>query len=76
MASIIDHKKCVKCGVCADVCPTDVYYGSKEGEIPAVSYGDACCFCCSCILECPIDAIPLRYPIYAQPSYLTTLNQV
>ncbi len=71
MPPVIDNKKCVKCGMCTDVCPVDVYYGSKEGDLPVVFYGQDCNFCCACILECPTDAIRLRYPLYAQPSYLT-----
>ena len=71
MPPVIDDKKCNKCGICADLCPVDVFYGSKEKEIPVISYGEDCFFCCACILECSTDAITLRYPLYAQPSYLT-----
>jgi NAD-dependent dihydropyrimidine dehydrogenase PreA subunit len=71
MPPVIDDAKCIQCGDCVDVCPVDVYYGSKEGETPVVSYGEDCFFCSSCILECQTDAILLRYPLYAQPSYLT-----
>ena len=61
MPPVIDEEKCTKCGVCVDVCPVDVYYGSGEAEIPTVSYGEDCFFCCSCILECPTDAISMRH---------------
>jgi len=71
MPPIIDEEKCNKCGLCVDVCPVDVYYGSGEKEVPAVSYGVDCFFCGSCILECPTDAITLHYPLYAQPSYIS-----
>ena len=70
MPPVIDDEKCIKCGICAEVCPVDVYYGSKETEIPTVLYGEDCFFCDACILECPTDAITLRYPLYTQPSYL------
>ena len=70
MPPIIDDNKCNKCGICADICPVDVYYGSKSKEVPIVSYGDDCYFCAACIIECPTDAITLRYPLYAQPSCL------
>jgi adenylylsulfate reductase subunit B len=70
MGPIIDSKKCTKCGLCAEVCPVDVYYGSKDKEIPKVTYGEDCFFCSACILECPKEAITLRYPLYSQPSYL------
>ena len=71
MPPVIDHKLCNKCGMCVEVCPVDVYYGTKKNEIPTVLYGDDCYFCGSCILECLNDAIILRYPLYAQPSYIT-----
>ena len=71
MPPVIDDIKCNKCGICADVCPVDVYYDSKQDEIPDITFGQDCFFCCACILSCPTDAITLRYPLYAQPSYLT-----
>lgn len=69
MPPVIDKKKCTKCGLCAEVCPVDVYCGTNLKEIPKVTYGQDCYFCGACILECPTDAITLRYPLYAQPSY-------
>jgi NAD-dependent dihydropyrimidine dehydrogenase PreA subunit len=69
MPPFIDDMKCIKCGLCVEVCPVDVYYESKNAEIPKVTYGEDCFFCSACILECPKDAIILRYPLYAQPSY-------
>ena len=60
MPPVINDEKCIKCGVCADACPVDVYYGSVKGEIPEVTYGEDCFFCGSCILECPEDAITFR----------------
>ena len=70
MPPVIDNEKCAQCGNCADVCPVDVFYGSVKGETPQVQYGEDCYFCASCILECPSEAIWLRFPLYAQPSYL------
>jgi adenylylsulfate reductase subunit B len=71
MPPVIDEKKCIKCGICADICPVDVYYGSKEDELPNITYGNDCFFCCACILECPTQAITPRFPLFAQPSYLS-----
>ena len=71
MPPVIDETKCTKCGICVDLCPVDVYYGSKEQEVPTITYGEDCFFCCACILECPTGTITLRYPLYAQPSYIT-----
>ena len=71
MPPVINKQKCVKCGRCADVCPVDVFYGSKKREVAAVSYGEDCYFCSACILECTKNAITLRFPLYAYPSYIT-----
>ena len=70
MPPVIDKEKCVQCGNCTDVCPVDVYFGSKLNETPVITYGEDCFFCASCILECPSDAIFLRYPLYGQPSFI------
>ena len=71
MPPVIDIYKCKKCGNCKEVCPVDVFYGSNKSEIPHVSYGEDCYYCCACILECPEDAIVLRHPLYAQPNYVS-----
>ena len=70
MPPVIDEEKCIRCGICADICAVDVYYGSDDKELPTITYGEECFCCCACILECPTEAITLRYPLFAQPSYL------
>ena len=59
----IDEVKCNRCGTCALVCPSDVFYGSHDKEIPAVSYPDECWYCNACVLDCPQDAVRLRIPL-------------
>ena len=71
MPPVIDDNKCKKCGICADICPVDVFYGSNAKEVPVVTYGEDCFFCSACVLECSSNAIRLRYPLFAQPSYLS-----
>ena len=71
MPPVVDNTKCKKCGKCVDVCPVDVFYGSKKSQIPNVSYGEDCYFCCACALECPEEAITLRFPLYAQPTCIS-----
>ncbi len=70
MSAIIDEEKCTRCGMCAEVCPVDVFYGTKKGEIPEEVYSEECWFCGACVCECPTGAITLRFPLYAQPSYI------
>ncbi len=64
MPPIINKKKCIACGICADVCPQDVFFGSKKKEAPVVSYPDECWHCNACVQECPEEgAIRLRIPV-------------
>jgi ferredoxin len=51
---IID-KNCVKCGVCAKVCPTgNIIIGEN------VSFGDNCEMCLGCVHLCPQNALHLK----------------
>ena len=34
MPPVINSDLCLKCGSCVDVCPMDVFYGSKRGKFP------------------------------------------
>ena len=63
MPPIIDEEKCNSCGICVDVCNFDVYFGSKEKEIPSVTYPEECWHCNACVLDCPAEAIRLRIPL-------------
>jgi len=64
MPPIIDLDKCTACGYCADICPEDVFFGSKKKAVPIVSYPDECWYCNSCVYECPVEgAIKLRIPL-------------
>ena len=59
---IINKDKCIKCGICIDICPTTPkgvgYLKSKE-NIPQYNY-DNCirCFCCQEM--CPQSAVSLK----------------
>ena len=64
MPPIINKNKCTTCGMCANVCPQDVFFGSKPKEIPVVSYPEECWHCNACVLDCPTTgAIRLRIPL-------------
>lgn len=69
MPPIIDKEKCIACGRCYEVCPHDVYYGTKEGEIPVVAYPEECWHEAACVEECPVEAIRLRTPLQMMISY-------
>lgn len=61
MPPIIDRTKCVKCTLCAQICPLDVIR-VREKEI-VVAYPDECWHCMACALDCPQKAITIRYPL-------------
>lgn len=64
MPPIIDPNKCNGCGKCVDVCTEDVFYGSKPGEVPVITYPKECAHFNCCVFECPIpEAIRLRIPL-------------
>ena len=53
----IDDKACVSCGLCADICPTDVFTFEEKADLPEVSKPKECFGCLSCSEICPSDAI-------------------
>lgn len=62
----IEKEKCVRCGVCVTLCPTDpkaVFFKDNDKSIVPVYNYDNCikCFCCQEI--CPESAIHLKTPI-------------
>ena len=65
MPPIIDGKKCNACGVCADICPTDVFRVKKKKQVPQIMYPEECWHCNSCVLDCKQEAIKLRIPLPA-----------
>jgi adenylylsulfate reductase subunit B len=65
MPPIIINEKCMVCGICADICPTDVFRISKKKEIPDIKYPDECWHCNACVLDCKEEAIKLRIPLPA-----------
>lgn len=70
MPPVVDKEKCKGCGKCVKICPGDVFYGSKKGEIPMVTYPEECWHEASCTLVCPVEgAVRLRIPLPMMISY-------
>ncbi|MFH1032784.1 MAG: ferredoxin family protein [Chloroflexota bacterium] len=64
MPPVINKAKCISCGKCVDVCSEDVFFGSKERQIPVITYPDECWHCSACVQECPVEgAIRTRIPL-------------
>jgi adenylylsulfate reductase, subunit B len=65
MPPIIDTQKCKPCGLCAQICPTDVFSRGNPKAAPEIRYPEECWHCNSCVLDCPQSAITLRIPLPA-----------
>jgi NAD-dependent dihydropyrimidine dehydrogenase PreA subunit len=64
MPPIINEEKCTMCGTCVDMCPEDVFFGSRKKKVPEVTYSQECVYCNACVEECPVEgAIELRLPL-------------
>lgn len=52
----VESDRCVKCGICANVCPVDNIIGGK-GLQPIWRHNDSCLTCFACYHHCPHHAI-------------------
>jgi adenylylsulfate reductase subunit B len=59
----IDPEKCTGCGICADICPLQVFKQAKPQETPDIVFGEECWHCNACVLDCPSEALSLRLPL-------------
>lgn len=62
MPPVIDPQKCLCCGMCADICNSQIF-SFIPSHIPEVRYPDECWHCDSCVLDCQAQAIHLRIPL-------------
>ena len=75
MPPVIDESKCVKCGLCAQICCMDVI--KKTETEPAeivVRYPNECWHCRACAIDCPTQAITIRYPLSHMMLHLDVPN--
>ena len=56
---ILSQKKCTKCGICTEVCPTGAA-SIIEGEFPTYDL-DTCIGCAQCIAQCPEMALRILW---------------
>lgn len=64
MPPIIDEMKCVKCYRCVQICGLDVFGAQpRTNHVPQVQYPEECWHCRACVMDCPAEAITLRYPL-------------
>lgn len=57
MIQSIDEGLCIQCGLCENVCQTDVFR-RKDGKVYIMYPGD-CVNCMDCFFICPTEAIVL-----------------
>lgn len=63
MPPIIEKEKCVFCTVCAEICPLNVLKADKEKKEIVVRYPEECWHCRACVVDCPKEAVSIRYPL-------------
>ncbi|MEE0435912.1 MAG: 4Fe-4S binding protein [Peptococcaceae bacterium] len=61
MPPIISKERCIQCGLCVEICPMNVL--SKEENKIIVEYPEECWHCRACAIDCPRQAISMRYPL-------------
>jgi adenylylsulfate reductase subunit B len=72
MPPIINKEKCNSCGICAEICPTDVFKFVGKKEPPEIKYPEECWHCNACVLDCKQSAISLRIPLPQMMLYVET----
>lgn len=75
MPPVIHADKCIKCGLCAQICCLDVYGPAEKGQIPEVRWPEECWHCRACVMDCPADAIEIRYPLPMMMLYQDAPNR-
>jgi NAD-dependent dihydropyrimidine dehydrogenase PreA subunit len=53
----IDVKLCNGCGMCIQICPTDVFRMDKKSRKAIITYPEDCQVCELCMVNCPTKAI-------------------
>ncbi len=54
------EEKCICCGACVQVCPTDareIIVDQEKGVRRNIHHADRCIYCAQCVLFCPTEAI-------------------
>jgi NAD-dependent dihydropyrimidine dehydrogenase PreA subunit len=56
MIELVLSERCTRCGICVDICPTNVF-DALAGAPPVIARQDDCETCFMCELYCPADAL-------------------
>ncbi|MCK6552999.1 ferredoxin family protein [Candidatus Binatia bacterium] len=63
MIERLDAALCSGCGLCLEVCPSDVFRPVPGRRVYVIAYPEDCQTCFNCEIECPeaaIDVAPWR----------------
>jgi NAD-dependent dihydropyrimidine dehydrogenase PreA subunit len=53
----VNRAACTACGVCIEICPTDVLAADPDTGKPWAAYREDCQVCFLCEIDCPAEAI-------------------
>jgi NAD-dependent dihydropyrimidine dehydrogenase PreA subunit len=56
MIELVSDSRCIKCDICVDVCPTNVFDRVPD-EVPVLARQEDCQTCFMCEVYCPVDAL-------------------
>lgn len=56
MIEVVSRQRCIECGLCVKVCPTNVFDRTETG-LPVIARQEDCQTCFICEAYCPADAL-------------------
>ncbi len=56
----INSQKCTGCGICAEVCPHDVFTFAEGTKKALIAASESCMECGACALNCPFNAVKVN----------------
>ena len=57
---VLDQSKCIKCGICYDVCPKGVFEIGDGNKTILLKHQEKCVICEACVFQCPAGALILK----------------
>ena len=66
----IDQPHCIRCGICADICPVRAIPMAADARVGPVD-GSKCILCMCCVESCPKHAVAVGSPVLRIVQLLT-----
>lgn len=67
MIELVSSDRCIKCNLCVNVCPTNVF-DAVPNAAPKIARQSDCQTCFTCELYCPVDAMFVAAEVYPLPT--------